>query len=77
MLQVGAEGVVPGEGERLIEGAGIIARGEEEAMVAEEEGAAGGGGLGLRVRDGDGGAGVPDVGEGGGAEEVEIGRAHV
>lgn len=72
MLQVEAEGVVPGEGQRLVEGAGVVARGEEEAVVAEEEGAAGGGWLGLRVRDGDGGAGVADVGEGGGAEEVAV-----
>jgi len=72
VLQVGPEGVMPGEGEVLVEGAGIIARGEEEAVVAEDQGPAGARRLGLRVRDGDSGAGVADVGEGGGAEEVPV-----
>jgi hypothetical protein len=71
---VGLEGVVPGEGECLVEGAGVVARGEEEAVVAEEQGAAGGGGLGLRVRSrgGDRRAGVAEIREEGGVEEVAV-----
>lgn len=72
MLQVGAEGVVPGDVQRLVEGAGVITGGGEEAMVTEEESAAGGGWLGLRVRDRDGDTGGTDVREGGGVEEVAV-----
>lgn len=41
---MGPEGIVPGKGEVVVEGAGVVARGREEAVVVEEEGAAGGGG---------------------------------
>jgi hypothetical protein len=49
MHEVGFEDVVPGEGQRLVEGAGVIARGEEEAVVLEEEGSAGGFGAAAEI----------------------------